>query len=103
VPRLEVLVGDAARHHIDDEVDTFAAGPLLDLFGPFRVAGALFQDERRGSLTEVIARLEEVGLAVEQRDEPATTPVLIVSAPSFAAGTAVVPSPHPRSKTLSPL
>ena len=88
MPRLEVLVGDAARHHIDDEVDTFAAGPLLDLFGPFRVAGALFQDERRGSLTEVIARLEEVGLAVEQRDEPATTAVLIVSVSSFAAGTA---------------
>jgi ubiquinone/menaquinone biosynthesis C-methylase UbiE len=31
------------------------------------------------SLTEVIARLEAVGLAVEQRDKPATTPVLIVT------------------------
>src|SRR4029077_14167846 len=98
-----LLVVDPARHHFDNEVDPFAAGPLLDVFGPFRVAGALFQDERRrengaslpgqvyrfGSLTEVIARLEEVGLAVEQRDEPTTTPLLIVSAPSFAAGTAV--------------
>jgi ubiquinone/menaquinone biosynthesis C-methylase UbiE len=31
------------------------------------------------SLTEVIARLEEVGLTVDQRDEPATTPLLLVS------------------------
>src|SRR5580704_7280451 len=35
---LEVLVGDAARHHVDGEVDTFAAGPHFDSFEPLRVA-----------------------------------------------------------------
>src|SRR5262245_45917118 len=40
-------------------------------------------------------------LSASTRLRPMSTPV--PSAPSFADGNAVVPSPHPKSKTLSPL
>ena len=44
---LHVLVGDAGRDLVDDQVDALAAGRLLDLVRPFRIARCRARDRSR--------------------------------------------------------